>query len=188
MNQLKKLTGSLISSRGQNTRVKYLFGFLILGTLFAKVLQTFTDQKKMSSPVETGYQVFKLLRRSFSERQSRYITAQAAHETANFTSTVFRNANNLFGFKYTGHKTEVGSYGAYGKYKTIEDSVKRYVSYYTVKGYPAEFPSPEIFIRTLKDNKYFEAPEAEYIKAVRYFLKLYFPESEKHISGAGASW
>jgi len=131
----------------------------------------------MSTPNDIGYEVFHLLRGQwFSEYQAQLITAQAAHETANFTSPVFVNSNNCFGFKFTGHKLEIGDYHGYGKYKSIGDCVKRYADYYTRFKYPGTHLSVEHFVGNLKSKQYFEAPIEEYITGVKYYMKIYFNE------------
>jgi len=141
----------------------------------------------MTLPNEVGQYVYQLLRKEwFSEAQAAFITAQAAHETANFTSSVFTHSNNCFGFKFIDHVLEVGQYKGYGSYATIEDCIKRYTDYYKKKKYPGTFISVEDFVHTLKENNYFEAPEAEYLTGVKFFMNVYFPS--EHISGAGATW
>ena len=143
----------------------------------------------MTSPNEIGIAVYTMLRKEwFSEQQAKYITAQAAHETANFTSNVFEKTKNIFGFKFTGHHTEISSYNGYAAYKTIEDCIHRYADYYKAHKYPGTFATVSAFIHALKENRYFEAPEAEYLTGVRHFMKVYFNELSDHISGAGASW
>jgi len=129
----------------------------------------------MSSINKIGVYVFELLKDAgFSAIQAMFVTAQAAHETANFTSDVLKNSNNLFGFKFIDHPLEVGEYRGYGKYANIADCVTRYRDYYTKKHWPDPFTSVDQFVSSLKANNYFEAPYAEYLRGVNYFMKIYF--------------
>ncbi len=184
-----KVRSSIISrmrSRGFNTPARFLPVLVTLVMLFVILLKISNRRKSMSLPNSIGIQVFDHLRKQwFSVKQSMYITAQAAHETANFTSDVFKHSNNCFGFKYTGHELETGDYHGYGQYASLDDCIARYAYYYIKKRYPGTFASVSEFVKTLKQNKYFEAPEEEYLRGVKYFMNVYFPEE---ISGAGGTW
>lgn len=123
----------------------------------------------------TGLRVFDLLvMHGLPYVQAAYITSQAAHETANFTSNVFRKANNLFGMKYAGQFLGAGQYNGYAKYNSIEDSVADYISYYRRRAYLEQYLSIEMFVNDLHRKKYFEAEPAEYLKGVKHFYNVYF--------------
>jgi uncharacterized FlgJ-related protein len=170
-----------MAARGSNTLQKSFMLLLlsvILSELLSRIfksLMSASSRNSYDTPNTTGIKVFEELKANgFTSIQAMFITAQAAHETANFTSNVFKNANNCFGFKYTGHPLETGEYAGYGVYKTLEDCVTRYRDYYKKKKYPETFDSAEAFIKTLKNNNYYEAPYSEYIKGVNHFLTVYF--------------
>jgi len=150
-------------------------GFLLLGLLFLLLLRTRSRQKKMNSINETGKNVYLLLiEAGFSPLQAQYITAQAAHETANFSSTIFLQNNNLFGYKYVGQALARGEKNGHARYENLTDSIKDYQVYYKLRRYPKIFGSLAEFVKALKRNGYFQAPEAEYLKGVIHFYKLYF--------------
>jgi len=150
-------------------------GFLLLAALFFLLLRIRSRQVKMSSINEIGRDVYLLLiEHGFSISQSQYITAQAAHETANFSSPVFIQNNNLFGYGYRGQKIAIGEKNGYANYKSIADSIKDFKTYYSLRGYPRQFNSVSEYVKTLKRNGYFEAPEQEYLTGVKHFLNLYF--------------
>ena len=129
----------------------------------------------MSSINSTGVNVFEMLKKvGFSAIQAMFVTAQAAHETANFTSPVFLASNNCFGFKYIGHALEVGEYNGYGKYDSVADCVTRYRDYYKKRSWPDPFSNVQQFVSSLKAAKYFEAPYDEYLRGVNHFMKVYF--------------
>jgi hypothetical protein len=132
-------------------------------------------QKKMTTINETGKDVYlRLIEAGFTPITAQYITAQAAHETANFTSQVFLQNNNLFGYKYAGQKAAQGEKNGYALYDNIGQSIADYTRYYFLRGYPKVFNSITDFVTTLKRNGYFEAPLQEYISAVKNFHTLYF--------------
>lgn len=127
----------------------------------------------MNTPNETGYKVYNiLLAIGFNPKIAKYITAQSAHETANFTSYIFKNNNNCFGMKYARQKLATEKNG-YANYKTIEDSVADYKKYYENRNFNT-FYSVSTFVDSLKKVNYFEAPIPEYKAGVAYFYTLYF--------------
>jgi flagellum-specific peptidoglycan hydrolase FlgJ len=122
-----------------------------------------------------GLQVYELLiEYGFNFKQAQYITAQAAHETGNFSSKIFLENKNLFGYKYIGQKNAKGEKNGHANYESIEHSIQDYKVYYTARKYPSLFSSVVEFVKTLKRNNYFEAPEKEYLKGIKHFLRLYF--------------
>lgn len=150
-------------------------GCLLLGLLFFLLLRTKNRPKKMNSINEIGKDIYlRLIEAGFNSLQAQYITAQSAHETANFTSKVYTENNNLFGYKYVGQQIARGSKNNHAVYESISDSIKDYKRYYNLRGYPSLFPSLAQFVKALKRNYYFEAPETEYLNGVKHFYNLYF--------------
>jgi len=129
----------------------------------------------MNIILKIGIDVYQLLiELGFNYKQAQYITAQAAHETGNFQSQIFKENNNLFGMKHAGQRLSQGEKNGHAYYKTIEDSVKDYQIYYKLNNYPVTFETPENFVDSLKNHGYFEANIENYKKGVRHFLNLYF--------------
>jgi len=129
----------------------------------------------MTTINETGKDVYlRLIEAGFTPITAQYITAQAAHETANFSSQIFLQNNNLFGYKYVGQWRAQGEKNGHAYYKSISDSIADYSHYYKMAGYPKVFLSLTDFVTALKRNKYFEAPLQEYITGVKHFYNLYF--------------
>lgn len=127
----------------------------------------------MNTSNETGYKVFDLLLNiGFNPMIAKYITAQAAHESANFTSYIFKNNNNCFGMKYAGQSLATEKNG-YANYKSLEDCISDYKKYYQNRNFNT-FDSISTFIEELKRVNYFEAKTEEYKAGVTYFYKLYF--------------
>lgn len=127
----------------------------------------------MSTPNDTGRKVYELLLAiGFNPVIAKYVTAQAAHESANFTSFIFKNNNNCFGMKYAGQALATEKNG-YANYKSIEDCIQDYKNYYLRRKF-VTFDTASTFVEALKRVNYFEAPIEEYKAGVTYFYKLYF--------------
>lgn len=119
-----------------------------------------------------------LIELGFKVNQSKFIVSQAAHETANFTSDIFLNNNNLFGMKLAKIRetTAIGEKKYHAVYKTYFESIKDYKIYFEYNGYLQSYSTVDTFIKALKTKKYFEADEEKYLIGVKHFLKLYFNE------------
>ena len=104
------------------------------------------------------------------------IFAQAAHETGNFTSDIFKENNNLFGMKLARVRktTAIGENRGHAVYASIEDCIKDYWLYNKAFNYLAEYSSVASFVRALVLKKYFEAKPEEYQTAVEKWHKYYF--------------
>ena len=117
-----------------------------------------------------------LVAQGFLPETAKMITAQAAHESGNFTSDIFRFNNNPFGMKLAKERftSAIGERKGHALYASIEEAVKDYWYYYQAKNYPMFWKDIDTFIETLKMKGYFEAPLSVYMKAVKYFYKIYF--------------
>jgi hypothetical protein len=139
----------------------------------------------MTTINDNGLRIFNLLKASgFNEKFSQYITAQAAHETANFTSYIFLQNNNAFGMKFMKQASAKGEKHGYAFYTDIAGSVADYKRLWKSYGV-VSLDTVESFVKFLQDQSYFEAPIEQYLAGVKYYLKLYF---DYHKSGAGGSW
>lgn len=124
---------------------------------------------------EIGRNVYLLLiEAGFNWYQAQLITSQAAHETANFSSKIFKENNNLFGYKYAGQKIAIGSRYGHAYYKSIEDSIEDYKNYYVRNNYLQSYPDIKTFASKLKEKRYFEADLQTYVKGMEHFYNLYF--------------
>lgn len=133
----------------------------------------------MSIINEHGTNLFLLLvTQGFLPDTAQMITAQAAHETGNFTSPIFRLNNNPFGMKLpeVRRTTAIGTYKGHAVYKSIESAVEDYWLYYNAQKYPFTWKDVETFVEALKKHSYFEAPLQIYKDAVRHFYNIYFGE------------
>src|SRR5699024_7235538 len=100
-----------------------------------KIKQAIHDYKIKHSKPMNYFRKIKGIAKSdgIPERLSTFIDAQCVHETTYkgkaCTSIVFKNCNNLNGYKYCGSKWQISACtdspegNAYGKYETWQDSV-----------------------------------------------------------------
>ena len=153
-----------------------LLGLLSLVPLVGPLLNLLKSgnlRKKMSTINDNGPIIYNLLLSAgFNEKFAAWITAQSAHETGNFSSSIFKNNFNAFGMKYAGQATARGEKNGYAFYNSLEESVRDYKRLY--KSYGMIFTDTiEGFVIILKNKGYFEAPIEEYLAGVKHFLKLY---------------
>jgi uncharacterized FlgJ-related protein len=115
------------------------------------------------------------------------ITAQAKHESANFTSNVFKQNNNLFGYKYVGQS--IASRGTpapaaegksmfYAKYENVADSVTELTNWIKRRQKEKKFPkdlntikTPEIYAGLLKASSFYGATLTDYLTGLKKYLK-----------------
>jgi hypothetical protein len=69
------------------------------------------------------------------------VVGQAQNESANFTSNVYLNSNNAFGYGYSGSKYQVGSFEGFAKYASLDDSAAEIVDYIYRRVADGSFPS-----------------------------------------------
>lgn len=119
------------------------------------------------------------------KRLSQLIAAQAMHETANFTSNVFKQNNNGFGYKYVkGAKYQVGAgristeKDPYANYLTLEDSVYEICDWIKRRQAEGKFPANlftikdgETYATLLKNCGYYGGPLSGYIAGLNKYVK-----------------
>lgn len=151
--------------------------FLPLVWLFLMLSKRTNRPIRMNTINNIGLKVFHLLQvNGFSAAMAKLITAQAAHETGNFTSKIFLNNNNLFGMKQPKKRktTATGTMSGHATFNTIEDAIKDFRFYHKALGYYQNYSSPDEYVKALAAKNYFEASEEEYKNGVKHFYNLYF--------------
>jgi uncharacterized FlgJ-related protein len=119
--------------------------------------------------------IYDVARRSgFPDNFARLLVAQCKHESANYSSPVFKANNNLNGYKFVGQKiakkgtlSPEGDY--YAKYAKVEDSAKELVNWIKRRQMEKKFPADLTTINS--PGKY-----AELLKASNYYgdsVKVY---------------
>lgn len=114
-----------------------------------------------------------------SDQIASYATAQAAHETADFTSQLFKENNNAFGMMYVGQAAAKGKKNGYAYYDNIEQSAEDMAVYYVkaraaLPFFPLFVNSIEKYVTFLKNRGYFTAPLSEYLAGCQNFYNKYF--------------
>lgn len=112
---------------------------------------------------------------------SQFITAQSAHETGGWTSDIFIDCNNGFGYKWIGQSTALGPcslHPAYAAYSSIEQSTTELTKWIYRRQREGSFPHNLNSIVTysqyatlLKNAGYFEDTLSHYIDGLSYWLQ-----------------
>jgi hypothetical protein len=156
-----------------------LRGFLLLAVflvLFILLLKTKNLQTVLNTTNDTGFKVYNLLLAfGFNPLLAKFITAQAAHESANFTSLIFKQNNNCFGYGYNYKGGDRTMKSNYFYYESLEDCVADYTNYWSKEDFP-NFDSVSNFVAALSQKNYFTASQSEYENGVTHFYQLYFPQ------------
>lgn len=110
------------------------------------------------------------------------LVAQAKHESANFTSSVFRNNNNLFGYKYVGQSGAMqgsispeGDY--YAKYANVAASALEVVNWWKRRikagkiGGWHDIDTAEKYGYHLKANGYYGDSLKNYVTGLQRWFK-----------------
>lgn len=148
--------------------------------LFILVLLWNNKQAKAeSSPKLEPVKAYEVITNSLADtkyqKMAHIFWAQAAHETGNFTSNIYKEANNLFGMKVPAVRPSARSgilptkTGNYSKYKDLSDSVADMVLYLDYVRFPVT-TNTITFVQELKKRNYFEDTVSNYLNGVSNFL------------------
>ena len=102
------------------------------------------------------------------------IAAQAAHETGNFTSAIFLDCNNAFGYKAV--TSSCASHPDYQNYANLEDSVNEICQWILRRLNEGNFPplasitTAAQYAAALKNNGYYEDSLANYTNGILAYL------------------
>jgi hypothetical protein len=128
--------------------------------------------------------IYDMARKSgFPDNFAMLLIAQCKHESANYSSKVFKENNNLNGYKFVGQKiakkgslSPEGDY--YAKYSKVEDSIKELINWIKRRQLEKKFPadlstinSPSKYAELLKASKYYGADTKIYTNGLIRWLK-----------------
>mgnify|MGYP000926165279 CR=1 FL=1 len=118
---------------------------------------------------------------------ARFIVAQGAQESANYTSSLFKKYNAAFGYMYnkdSKYQVKAGSKAdnnaAIAAYANIEDATKEVCDWLLRRtkdrrgGFPSSLSAldtPGKYVAAIKAAGYFEGPESVYAKNVAYYFE-----------------
>lgn len=107
---------------------------------------------------------------------SKLILAQAAFETGDFTSAVYRNNNNMFGMKTAYHRVQLGEQGEvasdggwYQKYQSNTQSLRDFLIYLDYVNFPKHPMSIDTYVLAMKNNRYFTGNVDNYIAGLKRY-------------------
>ena len=116
---------------------------------------------------------FKIIRDTLPSQYNddvvKMITAQAIHETGNFTSRLYKDQNNLFGMRHpqVRETLSTASNNNYATFASLSDSVKDLMLYFKEFNIPAKHEKVADYVKILKSKGYFEDGYVDYFNAVR---------------------
>ncbi len=115
------------------------------------------------------------------------VAAQAAHETGNFSSNIFKSFNNAFGYSYfpgsqyqSGSGTIADNGQPVAAYQSIEDSTRELVDWIYRRVAEGRFPAdlskittPEYYAQLLKQSNFYTDTLSNYTAGIkRYFVNV----------------
>lgn len=149
----------------------YLLGFLIALGIFL-----FTRRGKNLSHNEQVI-LDTLTEGGVSKRAAMYWLAVSMYETGDFTSRLFKLANNAFGMGVAKDRstnrsgtiwnTDGGNMREFSAYSSLKDSVRDLLLYMDYSNYPADFVSPDALVAFMKQKGYFEQALPLYLAGVK---------------------
>jgi uncharacterized FlgJ-related protein len=114
----------------------------------------------------------------FHDEMGKILLAQAAFETGNFTSEIFKDNNNMFGMKLPKQRktTAIGEKHGHATYNSIEENIEDMRLYFNAKKISPTFNTVDSYINKIREKNYFESDPDEYKAGVIYYYNLYFTE------------
>lgn len=130
------------------------------------------------------------IKRGFSPTFANLLTAQARFESADYTSNVYKQNNNLFGYKFVGQagatrgtvapKSEwpnANTPSYYAKYKSVEDSANEVINWLLRREKEGKFLIKDLttagkYAAALKSGNYYGSSAADYGNGLTAKLKL----------------
>lgn len=127
------------------------------------------------------YLYSRLIMAGFHPDTAKILIAQAAFETGNFASRIFKENNNLFGMKLprVRQTTATGEKYGHAKFSSLEDSIQDMRLYFNSVKIPTVFNSVSSYVKTLVQKKYFEASPEAYENGVEHYYDVYFSDNGK---------
>jgi Mannosyl-glycoprotein endo-beta-N-acetylglucosaminidase. len=120
-----------------------------------------------------------LIDAGFNSQTAKIITAQAAHETGNFTSILYKEFNNPFGMKHPAVRqtTATGTWYGYATFPDIVTAVADFVLYWKAQKLQSAFAKVETYITAIKARGYFGDLYSTYLTAVKHYYNQYYANS-----------
>lgn len=159
-------------------RPNFLKDWPILALLSVIALTTYIYLKNLitSKHIDT---ILNTLNGVVSDDIARYAASQAAFETANFSSDIFKQNNNMFGMKFAGQLNADGEKNGYADYKDYEHSIVDWAAWWLQKRnylFPLPYQINNLFdyVQFLQNHSYFEADLNTYYNGCLVYYNKYF--------------
>jgi len=143
---------------------KFLLGLPLLLVLFLFLIRRNRKKTEALTPAQNFRLILnKTLIQSKYANLARYWFWISAFETGNFTSNLFKSANNPWGMmmpkkRKTTASGQFLSSRPWARYNSLEDAAKDIILYMDEFNYPTFSPSFFAFVQTMKEKGYFEEP------------------------------
>jgi uncharacterized FlgJ-related protein len=168
-----------------NTILKSRFGalrwllLLFSFTVAIQYLKNLLKSLQMSQTLQKAQQFKELLVSDygFPETFAEIVVSQSAHETAGWSSAVYRSNKNGFGMRFPRIRktTAIGEKGGYANYESVADSFKDIVLYLEYSRVPkAVQDSVSSYTQFLKMRKYYEDEFSNYADGVAAWRRQLF--------------
>lgn len=176
-------------SKKSKSGQKYLSGVLLfLGTLlvaFLIYLSTRKGKVSIGSLFDSNASLFARGSMAFTIAGGKYnktdyrkwIEAIAKHETANYTSRLYKEANNLFGMGMPSIRPTLATPSGIqiegqemARYPSKQDSIKDFLLWLNYQNCPDTFTGPDQLIQFMKDRSYFTESYENYLKGVESWM------------------
>jgi hypothetical protein len=154
-----------------------------LAGLFIGVWRIFQSQKKSNETLTSDSNVdWGIIDRSEFKALRPYIEAQAKHESANFTSRLAKEANNIFGMQKVSKRKnyQIGSIIAeggkpFGVYATKDDAVRDFLEWlrqWKTQPFPRSVQGAEHYAIELRKRNYFSDDLANYKEGLLLWMTI----------------
>lgn len=122
-----------------------------------------------------------IIRESEYAALEQYIIAQAKHETANFTSNVYRVDNNMFGMKLALRRPqnakkglaspEPEPYKYYARFESDSESMKDFIEWLRFNRFPTNVANVDEYAQKMKDKGFYGDSVENYSRALRRWMR-----------------
>lgn len=169
---MKKQTKNWITGPGAWPGLALLLLWLLLSWQLSKA----SRRKKMNTINDIGLTINGFLIDQGYSFLSKIITAQAAHETGNFSSYIFKANNNLFGMRHPKIRIthSLGEHKGYAIYSDIQDSILDILDWLHFHRIAKPFKTIDEYVTAIHERGYFEDKPENYIAGMKHFYNLYF--------------
>ena len=122
-----------------------------------------------------------IIRESEYAALEQYIIAQAKHETANFTSNVYKRDNNMFGMKLALRRPQNATKGLaspepepykyYARFESDSESMRDFINWLRFNRFPTNVTGVDQYAQLMKDKGFYGDSVENYTRALRRWMR-----------------